>query len=77
MPSLKHPVRTGKKKSGAKKKKSWDSVVKGAQGKGVKNPKAYAAKVFRAQGIDAEELERKPKRKSKILRTTLYLQVLF
>ena len=32
MPSLKHPVRTGKKKSGAKKKKSWDEVVKGAQG---------------------------------------------
>ena len=51
MPSL-NPVRTGKKKSGAKKKKSQDSVVKGAQGKGVKNPKAYAAKVFRAQGID-------------------------
>jgi hypothetical protein len=50
MPSLKHPVRTSKKKSGAKKKKSWDSVVKGAQGKGVKNPKAYAAKYSGLEG---------------------------
>jgi hypothetical protein len=68
MPSLKHPVRTGKKKSGAKRKKSWDSVVKGAQGKGVRNPKAYAAKVFRAQGTDPRT-GKKPKRKSKIVRT--------
>lgn len=63
MPSLKHPVRTGKKKSGAKKKKSWDSVVKGAQGKGVRNPKAYAAKVFRAQGIDPRTGKKTKKKK--------------
>src|SRR5688500_5292326 len=63
IPSLKHPVRTGKKKSGAKKKKSWDSVVKGAQGKGVKNPKAYAAKVFRAQGIDPRTGKKTKKKK--------------
>ena len=63
MPSLKHPVRTGKKKSGAKKKKSWDSVVKGAQGKGVRNPKAYAAKVFRAQGIESKDWKENQKEK--------------
>ena len=63
MPSLKHPVRTGKKKSGTKKKKSWDSVVKGAQGKGVKNPEAYAAKVFRAQGIDPRTGKKTKKKK--------------
>jgi hypothetical protein len=63
VPSLKHPVRMGKKKSGAKKKKSWDSVVKGAQGKGVKNPKAYAAKVFRAQGIDPRTGKKTKKKK--------------
>lgn len=56
-------MRTGKKKSGAKKKKSWDSVVKGAQGKGVKNPKAYAAKVFRAQGIDPRTGKKTKKKK--------------
>jgi hypothetical protein len=58
MPSLEHPVRTGKKKSGAKKKKSWNSVVKG-----VKNPKAYAAKVFRAQGIDPRTGKKTKKKK--------------
>jgi hypothetical protein len=63
MPSLKHPARTGKKKSGAKKKKSWDSVVKGAQGKGVRNPKAYAAKIFRAQGIDPRTGKKTKKKK--------------
>jgi hypothetical protein len=63
MPSLKDPVRMGTKKSGAKKKKSWDSVVKGAQGKGVKNPKAYAAKVFRAQGIDPRTGKKTKKKK--------------
>jgi hypothetical protein len=52
MPTLKKAVRLGKKKSGARKKKSWESVVKGAQGKGVKNPKAYAARIFWSQGIN-------------------------
>jgi hypothetical protein len=47
MPSLKHPVRMGKK---GRKKKSWDSVVRGARAKGIKNPKAYAARIFWAQG---------------------------
>lgn len=56
-------MRTGKKKIGAKKKKSWDSVVKGAQGKGVRNPKAYAAKVFRAQGIDPRTGKKTKKKK--------------
>jgi hypothetical protein len=56
-------VRTGKKKSGAKKKKSWDSGVKGAQGKGVKIPKAYAAKVFRAQRIDPRTGKKTKKKK--------------
>ena len=53
----------GRKKSGAKKKKSWDSVVNGAQGKGVRNPKAYAAKVFRAQGIDPRTGKKTKKKK--------------
>jgi hypothetical protein len=58
MPSLKHPVRTGKKKSGAKKKKSWDSVVKGAQGKGVRGQSI--------QGSRDRSKDRKENQKEKV-----------
>ena len=33
-------------------KKGWEAAVKGAQGKGVKNPKAYAVRIFYSQGTN-------------------------
>jgi hypothetical protein len=45
------------------RKRRVGTLVKGAQGKGVRNPKAYAAKVFRAQGIDPRTGKKTKKKK--------------
>ena len=61
--SLRHSVRVGRKGRGAKKKKTFSSVAKAAQGKGVRNPGAYAASIFRAQGIEPAASKYRSKKK--------------
>jgi hypothetical protein len=64
MPSLKKAVRVGKKRKGSKKAKSFDTVRKKAAGKGVKNPAAYTAAIFRAQGVNPRTGKKTKKRKT-------------
>jgi hypothetical protein len=52
MPSLKHSVRVGKKRKGSRKVKSFDAVRRKVAAKGKRNPGAYTARIFWAQGIN-------------------------